>query len=166
MAAEGLGVVAKLASGFVNTRVSIDNWSFKFYYKYTTSLLLLCSAGTTARQFFGDPIECDAGAVRYLDPSFLKELNKYSIKSKKGTVELDVIVALECRQMLGLIKTSWTRTAGCIQRGMYQKNTRVCAAAVTRRKIENQLSTTPTTSGCLSTCWAWPYFSTYRACSG
>jgi len=63
MAAEGLGVVAKLASGFVNTRVSIDNWSFKFYYKYTTSLLLLCSAGTTARQFFGDPIECDAGAA-------------------------------------------------------------------------------------------------------
>lgn len=58
--------------------------------------------------------------MRYLDPSFLKELNKYSIKSKKGTVELDVIVALECRQMLGLIKTSWTRTAGCIQRGMYQ----------------------------------------------
>ena len=79
MAAEGLGVVAKLASGkfkplicilyivvnvnhiqmnfkgfmlatgFVNTRVSIDNWSFKFYYKYTTSLLLLFSAGTTAR---------------------------------------------------------------------------------------------------------------------
>ena len=84
MAAEGLGVVAKLATGdlnplicrylqtsqrdinvkshtnlmskiimfvtgFVNTRVSIDNWSFKFYYKYTTSLLLLCSAGTTAR---------------------------------------------------------------------------------------------------------------------
>ena len=38
-----------LVTGFVNTRVSIDNWSFKFYYKYTTSLLLLCSAGTTAR---------------------------------------------------------------------------------------------------------------------
>ena len=37
--------------GFVNTRVSIDNWSFKFFYKYTTSLLLLCSAGTTARWF-------------------------------------------------------------------------------------------------------------------
>ena len=72
------------------------------------------------RQFFGDPIECDAGAVRYLYLSFLKELNKYPIKSKKGTVELDVIVALECRQMLGLIKTSWTRTAGCTQRGMCQ----------------------------------------------
>ena len=38
--------------GFVNTRVSIDNWSFKFYYKYTTSLLLLFSAATTARWIF------------------------------------------------------------------------------------------------------------------
>jgi hypothetical protein len=67
--AEGLGIVAKLASGrhfistvrflpinlpgFVETRVSIDNWGFKFYYKYTTALLVLFTAGTTARS--GEP---------------------------------------------------------------------------------------------------------------
>ena len=71
-------------TGFVNSRVSIDNWSFKFYYKYTTSLLLLFSAGTTARwmlsletAFFTKQQLCDLitfyGLSMPLDTNQIKE---------------------------------------------------------------------------------------------
>jgi len=43
--------------------VSIDNWVFKLYYKFTTSLLLVSSVLTTSKQLFGSPIQCDSGAA-------------------------------------------------------------------------------------------------------
>jgi len=51
-------------SGFLEPTVSIDNWGFRFFYSYTTALLVTFSAATAARQFFGNPIECDAGSAR------------------------------------------------------------------------------------------------------
>ena len=47
--------------------VSIDNWGFKLFYKCTTVYLILASVLTTAKQFFGSPIQCDAGSVSDLD---------------------------------------------------------------------------------------------------
>ena len=44
-------------------QVSIDNWGFKLFYKCTTVFLILSSVLTTAKQFFGSPIQCDAGSV-------------------------------------------------------------------------------------------------------
>jgi len=62
--AELLGAFGKAISSFLELKqVSIDNWSFKLFYKVTTSLLLVCSVLVTARQFFGEPIQCDAGAA-------------------------------------------------------------------------------------------------------
>ena len=46
----------------VNT-ISVDNWTFKMYYKATVVVLLLGSVMAGSRQFFGSPINCDAGAV-------------------------------------------------------------------------------------------------------
>ena len=40
-------------------QISIDNWSFKCFYKITTSILLTCSLISTTKQFFGEPIQCD-----------------------------------------------------------------------------------------------------------
>ena len=40
-------------------QVSVDNWTFKLYYKGTTTILLACSILSMAKQFFGDPINCD-----------------------------------------------------------------------------------------------------------
>ena len=40
-------------------QISIDNWSFKCFYKITTSILLTCSLMSTTKQFFGEPIQCD-----------------------------------------------------------------------------------------------------------
>jgi len=62
--AELLGVVTKATSSFLElNQVSIDNWGFKLFYKFTTSILVFCSVLTTAKQFFGSPIQCDGGAA-------------------------------------------------------------------------------------------------------
>jgi len=52
-----------LSKGYfeINT-VSIDNWVFKLFYKVTTTILVFSSILVTSRQFFGEPIQCDAGA--------------------------------------------------------------------------------------------------------
>ena len=48
--AELLGAFGKAISSFLELKqVSIDNWSFKLFYKVTTSLLLVCSVLVTAR---------------------------------------------------------------------------------------------------------------------
>jgi len=63
--AELVGAVTKITSGFLEINsISIDNWGFKFFYKWTTTLLVFCSVLVTASQFFGSPIYCDAGAAR------------------------------------------------------------------------------------------------------
>ena len=62
--AELLGAFGKAISSFLELKqVSIDNWVFKLFYKVTTSLLLVCSVLCTFKQFFGEPIQCDAGAA-------------------------------------------------------------------------------------------------------
>ena len=42
----------------------IDSWTFKVYYQLTTSYFVLSSVLVCARQLFGEPVACDAGAVR------------------------------------------------------------------------------------------------------
>ena len=44
--------------GFSNT-VTIDNLTFRLFYKATTRILMLGAAITSAKQFFGDPIVCE-----------------------------------------------------------------------------------------------------------
>jgi len=62
--AELLGAVTKATSSFLELKeVSIDNWGFKLFYKVTTTILVFCSILVTARQFFGEPIQCDAGSA-------------------------------------------------------------------------------------------------------
>ncbi|GIY07718.1 hypothetical protein CEXT_636711 [Caerostris extrusa] len=40
------------------SRASIDNFAFKLTYKFTFALLISSSVLVTARQYFGDPIDC------------------------------------------------------------------------------------------------------------
>ena len=62
--AELLGAVTKATSSILGLKqVSIDNWGFKLFYRFTTTILVFCSILVTARQFFGEPIQCDAGSV-------------------------------------------------------------------------------------------------------
>ena len=60
--ADIVGSAVTSAQGFLglNTEnVTIDNLTFKLFYKVTTTLLLLCTALTSMKQFFGDPIACE-----------------------------------------------------------------------------------------------------------
>jgi len=57
-----LASVGKLsATAFKIDTVTIDNFAFKLYYKWTTTMLLFSSMMVTAKQYFGSPIQCDAG---------------------------------------------------------------------------------------------------------
>ena len=58
--AEVLGAVTTATKFFFEVnQISIDNWSFKCFYKITTSILLTCSLISSTKQFFGEPIQCD-----------------------------------------------------------------------------------------------------------
>ena len=62
--ADLIGAVTKATGSFLEiNQVSIDNWGFKLFYKATTSILIACSVLVTMTQFFGSPIQCDAGSV-------------------------------------------------------------------------------------------------------
>jgi len=58
--AEILGAATAATKLFLEVnQVSIDNWTFKLFYKATTSILLALSVVSSSKQFFGDPITCD-----------------------------------------------------------------------------------------------------------
>ena len=58
--AEILGAATSATKFFLEVnQVSIDNWTFKLFYKATTTLLLGCSVIASSKQFFGDPINCE-----------------------------------------------------------------------------------------------------------
>lgn len=62
--AELIGAVSKVTNAFLEiNQISIDNWSFKLFYKATTSILIACSILVVSTQFFGSPIQCDAGSA-------------------------------------------------------------------------------------------------------
>jgi len=48
---------------FRNRELSIDSWTFKTFTKVTPVMMAVGSALVSARQFFGEPIKCDAGKV-------------------------------------------------------------------------------------------------------
>ena len=59
--AEILGAANSATKFFLEVnQISIDNWTFKLFYKATTSILIVCSVVSSSKQFFGDPINCEA----------------------------------------------------------------------------------------------------------
>ena len=58
--AEILGAATTATKYFLEVnQITIDNATFKLFYKATTTLLLACSLVTSSKQFFGDPINCE-----------------------------------------------------------------------------------------------------------
>ena len=58
--AEILGAATSATKFFLEVnQISIDNFTFKLFYKATTTLCLACSVIASAKQFFGDPISCE-----------------------------------------------------------------------------------------------------------
>ncbi len=58
--AEILGAATSATKFFLEVnQISIDNWTFKLYYKATTTILLASSVVASSKQFFGDPINCE-----------------------------------------------------------------------------------------------------------
>jgi len=57
-------VIKTLAELIEPSGKSIDTWSFKVSYKATPALLIVCAILVSQRQYYGEPISCDAGAAR------------------------------------------------------------------------------------------------------
>ena len=68
------------------SQVSIDNFTFKLFYKWSVSLFIASSVTVISGQFFGDPIHCDI--VRHLNltvfPPFLTPYCS-SLETKSST---------------------------------------------------------------------------------
>ena len=76
--AEILGAATTATKYFLEVnQVTIDNPTFKLFYKATTTLLLACSLVTSSKQFFGDPINCEV--VRFSHQVFVKCLTLFVI---------------------------------------------------------------------------------------
>ena len=59
-----IGLVSKATRHFFDAgTISVDNWTFKMYYKLTIVVVIVMTTMVTSRQFFGHPIYCDAGSV-------------------------------------------------------------------------------------------------------
>ena len=111
--AQLIGAVTSVTSNFLEiNQVSIDNWGFKLFYKATTTYLILSSVLATAKQFFGSPIQCDAGSVSL-------NLKRY-------------IYIILFRPKMVLRRKCWSPTAGCTPLGTFPGNTKVLAQVVTR----------------------------------
>ena len=82
-------------SGHQVNQISIDNWTFKLFYKATTTILLACSLLSGTKQFFGEPINCDV--VR----TWLKSTKYCSLCFFPSVV-------------VGWMEGCWTATVGCI----------------------------------------------------
>ena len=59
--AQFIGAAASTTKDFLGfgDTVTIDNLTFKLFYKATTTILMLGAAITSSKQFFGDPIICE-----------------------------------------------------------------------------------------------------------
>ena len=59
--------------------VSIDNFTFKLFYKWSVSLFIAGSVAVCSSQFFGDPVACET--VKSLDFIFPSDNHFFQIHS-------------------------------------------------------------------------------------
>ena len=78
--AEILGAASAGTKLFLEVNaISIDNWTFKLFYKATTTLCLACSVVASSKQFFGDPINCEVvSSVNFPDPDMYPDTYEYT----------------------------------------------------------------------------------------
>ena len=58
--AAAIGIAKTATEIFLGVgEVSIDNLTFKLYYKWSVTLFVVCSVLVQTSQFFGDPVQCE-----------------------------------------------------------------------------------------------------------
>ena len=104
--ADLIGTITKVTNSFLEiNQISIDNWSFKLFYKATTSILIASSVLVVSTQFFGSPIQCDAGAVSPPGPSagvVSPGLGRRG-EGRAGVLLLDVLILEHSSQVQGCL---------------------------------------------------------------
>ena len=71
--AAALGIAKTATEIFLGVgQVSIDNLTFKLFYKWSVTLFIVCSVLVCTSQFFGEPVQCETVKRKYI-------YNKYQI---------------------------------------------------------------------------------------
>ena len=93
--AEILGAATSATKFFLEVnQISIDNWTFKLFYKATTTLLLACSVIASSKQFFGDPINCEVVRIFSISRFYAKVfLLRTVLKYFGGDVQLQLLLS-------------------------------------------------------------------------
>ena len=64
--AAALGIAKTATEIFLGVgQVSIDNLTFKLFYKWSVTLFIVCSVLVCTSQFFGDPVQCETVRKRF-----------------------------------------------------------------------------------------------------
>lgn len=63
--------------GLVKDTECIDSWIFQLMNKVTPAIMTIASIVVSARQFFGEPIRCDAGLVSNQGSSNMRRLFEF-----------------------------------------------------------------------------------------
>ena len=71
--AAALGIAKTATEIFLGVgQVSIDNLTFKLFYKWSVTLFIVCSVLVCTSQFFGDPVQCETVRTRINRKQVLK----------------------------------------------------------------------------------------------
>ena len=58
--AAAIGIAKTATEIFLGVgQVSIDNFTFRLFYKWSVTLFIVCSVLVCTSQFFGDPVQCE-----------------------------------------------------------------------------------------------------------
>ena len=69
--AAALGIAKTATEIFLGVgQVSIDNLTFKLFYKWSVTLFIVCSVLVCTSQFFGDPVQCETVSKRFYKSLF------------------------------------------------------------------------------------------------
>ena len=62
--AAALGIAKTATEIFLGVgQVSIDNLTFKLFYKWSVTLFIVCSVLVCTSQFFGEPVQCETVSI-------------------------------------------------------------------------------------------------------
>ena len=88
--AAAIGIAKTATEIFLGVgEVSIDNLTFKLFYKWSVTLFIVCSVLVCTSQFFGEPVQCETVRnIMYIDGKFR---TAYKIRKMSNT-DLNVLI--------------------------------------------------------------------------
>ena len=86
--AAAIGIAKTATEIFLGVgEISIDNLTFKLYYKWSVTLFIVSSVLLSTSQFFGEPIQCETVSDRISQEYAIDQLRMYQRDFKYKKIE-------------------------------------------------------------------------------